>query len=372
MKVGTLTFHGADNYGANLQAYALPLYLRSAGIDCEIIDFRPQNLSGGLSTEFPCELISKYGFLKGCAKALNRKLRGYYSSDKKENRYARFSRKHLPLSAKKYYTCSELKNIDYEAVIFGSDQIWNKNLTAPYENVFFGEIGNEKVRKIAYAASCGNEKNLELVENVKEKLSGFYRISVREKQLESYIGTHFGIECENVVDPVFLLSEHDWRIVEGKLPKGLKRNGYIFVYTFDSQPVYDFARKLRQKTGLPIVVLRWCGVTKRLADTRQLYAVGPETFLSLIDNAAAVCTSSFHGLAFSLIFKKEFYCFSEGENASRTDNLLALTELDSRRITSDGSCLFAEPTDYGVVEKVLTSETEKSKAFLKEALSREV
>ena len=37
MKIGVITFHGADNYGSVLQAYALTEYLNDKGYDAEII-----------------------------------------------------------------------------------------------------------------------------------------------------------------------------------------------------------------------------------------------------------------------------------------------------------------------------------------------
>ena len=39
MKIGIITFHGADNYGSVLQAYALTEYLNDKGYDAEIIDY---------------------------------------------------------------------------------------------------------------------------------------------------------------------------------------------------------------------------------------------------------------------------------------------------------------------------------------------
>ena len=39
-KVGILTFHRANNYGAVLQAYALQTYLETIGVNAEIVDYR--------------------------------------------------------------------------------------------------------------------------------------------------------------------------------------------------------------------------------------------------------------------------------------------------------------------------------------------
>ena len=42
VKAAIITYHRAVNYGSALQAYALNAYIRSLGIECETIDYRPQ------------------------------------------------------------------------------------------------------------------------------------------------------------------------------------------------------------------------------------------------------------------------------------------------------------------------------------------
>ena len=42
MKVGILTYHRAENYGALLQAYALMAYLRGLGHDVSFVDYWPE------------------------------------------------------------------------------------------------------------------------------------------------------------------------------------------------------------------------------------------------------------------------------------------------------------------------------------------
>ena len=46
MKYGIITFHNTLNCGASLQAYALQTYLESMGHSVEIIDYKPDYLSG--------------------------------------------------------------------------------------------------------------------------------------------------------------------------------------------------------------------------------------------------------------------------------------------------------------------------------------
>ena len=45
-KIGILTFHRADNYGATLQAYALQKVILDNEFKCEIIDYRNPKFEG--------------------------------------------------------------------------------------------------------------------------------------------------------------------------------------------------------------------------------------------------------------------------------------------------------------------------------------
>lgn len=42
MKIGILTYHRAENYGALLQAYGLKTYLSSLGHDVSFVDYWPE------------------------------------------------------------------------------------------------------------------------------------------------------------------------------------------------------------------------------------------------------------------------------------------------------------------------------------------
>jgi len=61
MKIGTLTLHNANNYGAVLQAYALQKYLLNAGFETEIINYRP-NLKASLAQRSFINKVLKYLF----------------------------------------------------------------------------------------------------------------------------------------------------------------------------------------------------------------------------------------------------------------------------------------------------------------------
>lgn len=93
---------------------------------------------------------------------------------------------------------------------------------------------------------------------MKERLSRFDAISVRE-QTGLDILTHLGIDkAIQVLDPVFLLTADEWEAVAGKGAKAHKyfSDQYILVYDFiDDARIGAFARDCASKKGLPVVAI---------------------------------------------------------------------------------------------------------------------
>ena len=361
MKIGTLTFHSADNYGAMLQAYALPAAIRSMGHDCRVIDYRG-TVTKGVEIDWPGQLVRQYGLLRGGVKAANRWRLGWYSAHRKDVKFNRFMRKKLPLSKETFRSLEEVNTQDYDAVVFGSDQIWNPKLTGKDAGLYFGQ--GISCKKIAYAASSGTDSiEEEMLPLVKE----FSALGIRETGLTQRLRQH-GLAAQTVLDPVLLLTADEWRKNQAPLPKGLEPGKYILIYTFDEQPVYDLARKISREEGLPMVIVRWCGAHTRFSDMIQLPDCGPEEFLTLLDKAAVVCTSSFHGTAFSVLFGKRFYCCTPAGFGSRTNSLLEQVGALEHRVEDGGS---VPQVRECAVDAQLESLRHASLAFLKNAIESE-
>lgn len=360
MKIGTLTFHSADNYGAMLQAYALPQAVRSLGHDCQIIDYRHRTITRGVEIEWPRQLIRKHGPLKGIIKAVNRWHLGWFKKDRKDVKFNHFLEKYLPLTNRIFRDPSELKELDFDAILFGSDQIWNTELTGGFSPEYFGQ--DIPGRKIAYAASSGTDS---VPEEALPLLKSFSALGIREQDLTETLKRE-GLSVQTVLDPVLLLTPEDWRSIEAPLPKGLEKGKYIFIYTFDEWPVYELARKISKEERLPMIILRWCGRHDRFNDMIQIPNCSPEEFLTLLDNAAVVCTSSFHGTAFSVLFGKRFYCCTPSNFGSRTNSLLSQVGLLDCRV-EDGKIPGIIP-NYALAAENLAILRQESLNFLKNAI----
>ena len=93
----------------------------------------------------------------------------------------------------------------------------------------------------------------------------------------------------------------------------------------------------------------------------------PTEFVELIKNAQHVITDSFHGLALSINFKKDFNVFLPKKRSERLVNLLKITNLQNR-IIEEGAPFNYEHINYLDVDKMLVPFVESSRDFLFSAL----
>lgn len=123
MKIGTITFHGAHNYGSMLQAYALQKAIASKGADCEIINFR---------TEAQKRIYRVFSGRKRLGPILKdlSHIPFYFLLKKKHRLFEKFLTKYLLTSKNEYATLDELIHapLDYDTIVCGSDQIWKAGI----------------------------------------------------------------------------------------------------------------------------------------------------------------------------------------------------------------------------------------------------
>lgn len=243
----------------------------------------------------------------------------------------------------------------------GSDQIWNTNYLNGRCPAYFLDFG--KAKKISYAASFAIDKiEKEWKPFVKQQLSHFDHISVREKtglKILDDLGIH---DATQVVDPVFLLDVKEWNELASEAKDyGLERNKYIVVYDFlNDERIAEFAVKLSQELGLPTVSINDFNILSYV--NKNINNAGPLEFLSLIKNSATVVCSSFHASAFSIIFQRPFYVFplKNSKNSSRMEDLLSLIHHNERFMPKDTLSDF----NYSEVARFMNVEIERSKSIL--------
>lgn len=340
-KIGILTFHRAENFGAVFQCFALMSYLQKKTYDVKIVDYRQYNIEKGykIFSITGDTLISK-------VKSLIIILLTLKSRWKKKRSFAKFRNQYLHLTSP-IYDENDF-NDEYDYLICGSDQIWNLRLTAGVDDFYFLNI-KTKAKKIAFAASSEQKDwplMLSYLPNIKNALSTFQSISVREEGFAKYIDKHFSIPCHIVSDPIFLFDKNFYKRFISNKPKKKK---YVLVYNLvESSKSREVAKYLANKYKLKVITIS-ASIQMKSFFRRDISVFGPIDLLEYIYNAEYIVTTSFHGLAFSLIFNRQVYAISTNFNV-RLTSLLTKVGLEDRMVTNE----FCESIiDYSIVNQKL-------------------
>lgn len=369
MKIGILTYHRAHNYGALLQAYALKTYLKSLGHQTEMIDYWPEyhNEDYKLVPYFRSRrFLSKI-------KAVLLLLLGYNKIIKRTKGYKQFMSDYLEISDNPLYTTGEAMNkIEYDLAVYGSDQIWRRSNYPSFKgfsDVFFGSYLPEVKKKITYAASMGViEIDQEDKDYLKRMLANFDALSVREEELKQLVDEIIGSDVSLVLDPVFLLEKEEWTKINSKsIP--LKKEKYIFFYQLiPSKEAIAFVKGLENFYGYKVIEIRG-RVEPLLYSKRYSQTASPLDFLSIIQNAEIIVSTSFHGVAFSLVFEKQFYALGMNNNSGRVQSLLNKLNISERLITNINEVNFEEKINYQKVNVTKDKLIKQSQNYLIEAIN---
>ena len=366
MKIGILTYHNTTNYGAALQAFALQKKVEELGYNSEIIDYKCKAVTERYEIINP--LKSKN--IKQCIKRI------LTNRDKKKlnEKFERFYNKYQKLSSKTYYKNTIKKaNKEYDKFIVGSDQVWNLRLSGE-DTTYMLDFVEEDSKKYSYAASFGySEIPDKYIDISKKYIDKFNKISIREDKGSQILNKICGKESIVVLDPTLLFNKKEW---ENLLPinsnKNEIKNPYILLYIIALTPsMIKFTKKLSKETGYDVIYINHS--YKKILGFKNIFSVTPEEFLSYINNAEIVITSSFHGVAFSINFEKQF--FYELSNSSinfnsRIENLISIAGLGDRGIRYDKNidCINYKQIDYKKVNPKIETERIKSINFIKEVL----
>jgi len=343
MKIGIVTFYNSPNYGSLLQANALKILLSKYG-EVFFIKIKIRNIWKKLLRRIVKRIIT-FRFRK-CLFECN-KLLSCYENIKKFNL--------IKIDEK------SLKNIDL--IIFGSDELWNIKRKECQHLLLWGK-GFENHRKISYAVSINNSMENDLYENNSphEYLKTFDKIGVRDKHSQTVIQNVTERDVSLLLDPTFLLEPKDIMPLRPRK----KISNYIAVYSYAHQLNKDTAKMLQniaKSLGKELIslldYLNWCNRNMAVANPFAYY-----------ENADFVISSTFHGTALAINFKKQFIVFFN--NNIKINELLGEFNLSDR--IADGLPenelvnLINLKIDYTVVEKVLNEKKLKSLDYLSSAL----
>ena len=133
--------------------------------------------------------------------------------------------------------------------------------------------------------------------------------------------------------------------------------------------------KLREITGYKVINLNVNYYDKFHSD-KVIWDGGARDFVGLIKNAEFVCTNSFHGTAFSIVFRKNFVSIVKKRASARLQSLQTTLGLGDRFVSEESweewvSNVTPEMinVNYESLEDRIQNKIEDSIRYLKEALN---
>lgn len=324
MKVGILTFPNSTSYGATLQMYALYHTVKNLGHDTEVINY----YSKFMKAEKHCRPKGSSGLRYFLRRLIRRALhaRAYAA-------FSVFEKVNMNKYPDKFFTDkSRLPYVGakYDAVICGSDQVWNPDITDSDLSYFLDFCG-DSTKRISYAPSFGVDVlPMEFAARAGEELRHFSSISVREEQGQALVTGLIGKNAPIVIDPTMLLDAAQWQQLEDD--SFCVDEDYVLYYTVKSSPrLFAKCRAFAQKHGLKMVVIGGnCMRKERDPIVRHAVDISPSAWLWLVRHARYVVTNSFHGTAFSIIFEKDFCLELSASTNSRLTNIVKILGLEER------------------------------------------
>lgn len=384
-RVGMAINYDYPDYGGMLQAYASFRKIRDLGYQPEAIN------NNALSSDIKkrkmryfAQNILDSSIVKEKSQIVFKKLRQKLNGGLRDNlgtRYAAFDEFYQQkfTVSKEYASWAELSEgcHDYGAVVVGSDQLWlPSNIAGDYYTLSFvpGDV-----KKIAYATSFGVSKIAKgQEEKARDFLSRIDFLSAREESGQKIIRDRTGRDVPLVCDPALLLTADEWD--EEATPGRRINEPYIFCYFMGNNPWQrEFVKSLKKQTGCKAVALlhldQYIKSDEEYVDYAP-YDVSPADFVSLVKNADCVCTDSFHGTVFSIIYKRDFFTFKRfSESAtlstnSRIDTLLGRMGLQDRLVMESYTVddMLGRKIDQNAVQSRLAAFREESLKYLIGAL----
>ena len=312
-------------------------------------------------------MLNERGLLR-TIKAIALKISRYSRVKLRTNSFSEMREKHLNLSVEKYLSSDELINNPphYKYYISGSDQVWNPYFKKKIGNSYFLDFATDNSIKIAYAASIAEKVPDELNDEYFSLINDFDYISVRESSAKKYLNTLTDKDIYVTLDPTFLLNTEQWNRF---IKESFIKEDYIFVYDIEeNNELVKLTNRISEKYGYKVISY---GSSKKFnMGVKSFKYDSPIEFLNYVKNAKLVLSTSFHGVAFAIIFNKPFYSIPHKTRGSRMIDTLNLLELHERIIYQNDDLKDVDfELDYSSANQILEIQKNVSIKYLREALN---
>lgn len=366
-KVALLTMRYDNNYGGNLQRYALYTVLQQLGCEVICLYIRDSWKEAWKETISPAKQ-----FIKICKQIIKHILRPKtfprFPWEKENSLYVQatkitepFFEKYIKHTKICYSTKDLEKNVykhKCEAIVIGSDQVWRKAYVLRYGLcTFFGGFIHykQKIDRIVYGASFGvydqeyTTVEAQEIQRVYKKLDA---VSVREKSGMDLCNEYGWTtpKATVVLDPTLLHSRSVYdNLIAATQTKSLTKNK-LWCYVLDVTS--EHKNKIEEIAETRHIDIVFSSIEVGATDTI-------EQWLRNIKEADFIYTDSYHGVLFSIIYNKPFFLAANRQRGlSRFDHILNLFHITD-----------TENINWIEVNEILKKEQQKSLFFLRNAIN---
>lgn len=366
-KIGIVTWFNYHNFGTALQVTALYNAIADLGYEPSVINYLPKR-----------DPLFAKPYTLTRAKTLyipriKKKFQSYNHLTKSKEQTNKFNNFLGNMSfTKRIENDFTSVNEEFDAFVCGSDQIWSP--TTFNSSYFFLDFVKDNNKKVSYAPSMGVSKvdDIHFKARVKPLVEAFSFLSVREQEGAEIINSICGRMPKVVLDPTLLHSKEQW----DALTKPQNTDGkYILCYFLgQNKESWKHVNRLHKELDLPVKVIP-IFKDDLTSPYECLTDVCPKEFIQLVKNASLVCTDSFHGTIFSILYGRDFYVyerFSSKDPSSRNSriyNLLNKFKLGERLVVNPTSPIVKNDIDWGSVYAILDEERVDCLNYLKNALT---
>lgn len=368
-KVGIVSYNiycNFTNYGSALQTWALSKVVNRIGrnvFESVLIDYCPDILAD----KDPLNpMKNMWDADEESRRMCELSLPAIRENFKKFDRFyhERFNR------TKAKYTSANFNDVideGIDAFVCGSDTIFCIDEFAGFDDGYYANyLCMKNSYTISYAASFGDSHFTDDdYSTLNDRLRNFKALGIRESGMIDYIRQHFNGEVQRTLDPTLLLTSKDYEELLIPTNSITKNEEYILLYSRRYNPEMEkYADEISKKLDAKVIEISLRAVN---ADKHTMfYQAGVGEFLSLVRNAKFVVTNSYHGIIFSIQYRRPFVAFSREQGDTKIKELLNICGLTNRLLIDGNETLF--DIDYDDVHKKISVVRKESLNFLEKSL----
>lgn len=357
-----------DNYGACLQAFALQKVVAEYGHTIEILRYSSNKEANGSHYLNTLKRIGFRGLIDYISNYKYINLKKKWFNDFRNDNLS-FSTNVLRINENDSAICKE-----YDIFICGSDMIWSQDFSEDWDYYFLGFA--KKKQSYSYAPSFGQNKVSSRNEQcVKKYLQDFADVSCREMGGVELIKEISSVNATHVADPTLLLNKEQWNQYINNNNRIISEK-YALTYLFGENDInrQNIIDKIAKNIGNVYSIPG----NKKEYDRFPVDKIDPIDYLRLFRDAEYIVTDTFHGLMFSVIFRKPFIVLERTDTsvwAKHSDRMVSALQkfgLESRYIKTDYSDIESLiKLDYGEYEEIIQDFRCKSLEYLKSILVKQ-